>query len=80
MNWKAVKVQPGGKLFKVHNFTYMVKGVTYRLEVDEYHNGICTGHGEHSTDKNSLIESVSANSTEECLSLLIERVGSRLGQ
>ena len=79
MNWKLVKNHAGGKLFKVHNFTYMVKGVTYHLEVDEYHDGICAGHGEHSTDKNSFVESVSAKSTEECLNLLLDRIASRLG-
>lgn len=78
MNWKAVKVQPGGKLFKVHNFTYMIKGVTYHLEVDEFHDGTCTGHGEHSTDKNSFVESVNAKSLEEGLNLLIERIGARI--
>lgn len=80
MNWKAIKVHPGGKLFKVHNFTYMVKGVTYHLEVDEYNDGTCTGHGEHSTDKNTFVESVNGKSIEECLGLLVDRIGSRLGQ
>ena len=78
MNWKSVKVQSGGKLFKVHNFTYMVKGVTYHLEVDEFNDGACTGHGEHSTDKNSFVESVNGPSVEDCLNLLIERISARL--
>lgn len=79
MNWKAVKVAGGAKLFKVHNFTYMVKGVTYHLEVDEFHDGSCTGHGEHSTDKNSFVESVNAKSVEDCLNLLVERIAARVG-
>jgi hypothetical protein len=77
MNWKLVKCRPGGKIFKVHNFSYMIKGATYHLEVDEFHDGNCTGHGEHSTDKNSFVESVNATSVEGCLNLLIEKVSAR---
>lgn len=80
MNWKTVKVHSGGKLFKVHNFSYMIKGATFHLEVDEFHDGSCTGHGEHSTDKNSFVESVNGKTVEECLNSLIERIGSRIGQ
>lgn len=79
MNWKAIKVHSGAKLFRVHNFTYMVKGTTYNLEIDEYHDGSFTGHGEHSTDKNSFVESVTARSMEECMEQLLQRIGTRQG-
>lgn len=79
MNLKSVKVPAGGKLFKVHNFTYMSKGTTFHLEVDEFSDGACTGHGEHSTDKNSFIESVNGKSVEDCLNMLIERISARFG-
>jgi hypothetical protein len=78
MNWKSIKVHQGGKLFKVHNFTYMCKGSTFHLEVDEFHDGTCSGHGEHSTDKNSFVESVSGKSVEDCLNQLLDRIGTRL--
>lgn len=79
MNWKAIKVHNGAKLFKIHNFTYMVKGTTYALEIDEYYDGSFTGHGEHSTDKNSFVESVTAKSMEECMEQLLQRIGARQG-
>lgn len=79
MNWKAIKVHSGAKLFKVHNFTYMVKGSTYHLEIDEYQDGSFTGHGEHSTDKNSFVESVTAKTIEDCMEQLLQRIGARQG-
>jgi hypothetical protein len=79
MSWKDIKVHSGGKLFQVHNFTYMVKGATYLLEIDEFSDGSCTGHGEHSSDRNSFVESVSGKSVEDCLANLISRIGQRLG-
>jgi hypothetical protein len=79
MSWKDIKVHSGGKLFKVHNFTYMVKGSTYLLEVDEFADGTFTGHGEHSSDRNSFVESVSGKSVDECLNLMVTRIGQRLG-
>ena len=77
MEWKKVKVPAGSKLFRNHRFTYMHKGINYRLEVDEFSDGACTGHGVHSTDKNSVIESVSAPSMEQCMQLLISKIESR---
>lgn len=70
MDWKKTKIPEGAKIFKVHNFTYMHKGVTYHFEVDEFADGTFTGHGEHSTDKNTVLASVSGRSLEECLSAL----------
>ncbi|MBM4251307.1 MAG: hypothetical protein FJ146_05010 [Deltaproteobacteria bacterium] len=74
MNWKAVVRPEGSKLFKVHTFTYVYKGSNYHLEVDEFADGTCTGHGEHSTDKNTVLASVSANNIEGCLSALIKNI------
>jgi hypothetical protein len=79
MSWKDIKLHSGGKLFKVHNFTYMIKGVTYQLEIDEFIDGTFTGHGEHSTDRNSFVESVSGKSVDDCLTHLVARIGQRLG-
>jgi hypothetical protein len=75
MTWKSVPLPSGSKLFKSHNFTYMKGGTTFILEVDEFADGSCSGHGEHSTDKSSLVQSVSGSSVEECLKNLIENIG-----
>ena len=77
MEWKSAKVPSNSKLFKVHRFTYMHKGVNYLLEIDEFSDGSCTGHGEHSTDRNFVIESVSGDSIKESLDALIEKIASR---
>ncbi len=77
MEWKNIKIPSGAKLFKAHTFTFMMKGNTYHLEVDEFSDGSFTGHGEHSSDRNSFVESVSGRSVNECLSALIERIQSR---
>lgn len=77
MEWKATKLPAGSKLFKVHNFNFILKGVNFNLEVDEFSDGTFTGHGEHSTDQNYFIESVSAKSLSDCLSELISRIQSR---
>lgn len=74
MDFKKVVIPEGGKLFKIHNFTFMFKGTNYNLEIDEYNDGTCTGHGEHSTDKSSVLESVSGKSIEECLNALIKKI------
>lgn len=74
MNWKKVSIPDGAKLFKVHNFTFMLKGSTYHLEVDEFHDGTFTGHGEHSTDKSSVLASVTGKSVEDCVAALIAGV------
>ncbi len=78
MSWKKIVVQPGGKLFKMHQFTYMVKGVTYQLEVDEFADSSFTGHGQHATDRNNTVESVNGKSIDECLTLLVAKIGQRL--
>ena len=74
MDWKKTKVPEGAKLFKVHNFTYMIKGTNFHLEIDEFSDGTFTGHGEHSTDKNTVLESVSGKNIDECLGLLIKSI------
>ncbi|MCX6116160.1 MAG: hypothetical protein NT027_01355 [Proteobacteria bacterium] len=78
MDWKKVVIQSGGKLFQAHNFTYIAKGTTFNIEVDVYHDGSCTAHGEQSTDKNLVIESVSGKSVEDCLSSIIAKINQRL--
>jgi len=72
--WKNANVGTGCKLFKVHNFTYMDSGTIYHLEIDEFADGSFTGHGEHSTDKSNIIESVNGSSMEECLNGLISKI------
>lgn len=72
--WNKIKLPEGARLFKVHHFTYMWKGATYLFEVDEFADGSFTGHGEHSTDKSRVLESVSGKSPEECLSALLKNV------
>jgi hypothetical protein len=74
MNWKALKLPEGGKLFMVHTFTYMHKGTTYHFEVDEYGDGTFSGHGEHSTDKSSVLASVSGKSLEEAVNALVASI------
>jgi hypothetical protein len=78
MNWKSIKVQPGAKIFLAHNFTYMIKSAIFNIEVDEYQDGSFTAHGERSTDKNFVIESVSARSLEECLNSMIDKINARM--
>lgn len=77
-SWKSIKLPNGSKLFKVHHFTFMFKGVNYALEVDEYTDGLCSGHGEHSTDKNFFIESVSGDSITKCLAELVTKIQNRV--
>lgn len=72
MDWKKLNIPDGAKLFKVHNFTYMLKGTTFHLEVDEFADGTFSGHGEHSTDKNTVLASVSGKTLEECVASLIK--------
>jgi hypothetical protein len=74
MNWKKVSLPDGSKLFKAHSFTYMHRGITYRLDVEEFADGSFTGHGEHSTDKSSVLESISGTSLEDCLNALIKKI------
>lgn len=75
-DWKQANIG-AGKLFKVHNFTYMFKGTTYHIEIDEFANGTYSGHGEHSTDKSSVLESVSGTSAKDCLDALIKKIETR---
>ncbi len=77
MDWKKVKTPSGSKLFLVHNFTFMHSGTTYTLEIDEFADGICTGHGEQANDKAQIISSISGKSVGECLEGLIQKIQSR---
>ena len=77
MEWKNVKVPSGSKLFKAHNFTFMNKGHSWRLAVDEFSDGTFSGHGEHATDRNTFVESVSGRELTDCLNALIERIQNR---
>ncbi len=77
MNWKNIEVPKGSKLFKLHRFTYIHKGVHYAIEVDEYADGVSTAHGEHATDRNYVLESVSANTTDECLQQMLKNIEMR---
>jgi len=77
MNWKTIKIPEGSKLFRIHKFTYMHQGVNYLLEINEMGEGKWIGHGEHSTDQNSVIPSVNGASLEDCLNQLISKIDSR---
>lgn len=74
MNWKKIQLPEGSKLFMVHNFTYMHKGTNYHLEISEFADGSFAGHGEHSTDKSSVLASVSGASIEDCVQNLIKSI------
>lgn len=78
MDWKSAKIPQGGKLYKVHAFNFMYKGNNYHLQIDEYADGQFTGHGEHSADKNFVIESVSGSSINQCLTGLLAKIESRV--
>ena len=77
MDWGSIILPSGCKLFKVHTFNYIHQGVNYLLEVDEYSDGSFSGHGEHSTDQNNVVESVSGKNIDECLNALIKKIESR---
>jgi hypothetical protein len=77
MDWKSAKLPAGGKLFKVYNFNFLYQGVNYLLEVDEYADGAFSGHAEHATDHNYVIESVSGKSVADCISGLCSRIEAR---
>ena len=74
MSWKNVTLPSGAKMFQVLNFTYMHKGTTYHLEIDEFADGTWSGHGEHSTDKSSVLPSVSGSSLQDCLDALVKTI------
>ncbi len=78
MDWNAIKVPEGAKLFKVHNYNYMFKGTNYLIELNEYSDSKWVGHGEHATDKNSVVPTVSGSSKEECLNLLVASINQRI--
>ena len=65
MNWNKVTVPDGAKLFQIHDFAFMYKGNTYKLEVDAFADGTFTGH---------VLASVSGKSVEECLNALIKHI------
>ncbi len=72
MDWDKIKLPANHKVFKVHHFTYLASGSTYKIEVDEGPGGLYTGHGEHSTDPSQQLKSVSGSSIEECLQKLVD--------
>ena len=73
-DWKTLSLPKGAKLLKSHTFSYMFRGDTFELEVDEYSNGDYFGHGEHATDESSVIESVTGDSVKNCLENLIKEI------
>ena len=77
MEWKAVKIPDGSKLFKIHRFNYLHLGVNYLLELNEIGSDTWIGHGEHATDQSSVIPSVNGNSEADCLNKLIDRIHRR---
>ena len=77
MDWKAIQIPDGSKLFRIHKFTYMHQGVNYLFELNEMGDGKWIGHGEHATDQNSMIPSVNGSSLEECINQLILNVKNR---
>lgn len=77
MSWSSISLPHGSKLFRVHSFTFLHNGSNYTIEVDEFTDGTCSGHGEHSTDKSLQIESVTGRSIEECLNSLIKKIENR---
>ncbi len=77
MEWKNLTLPAGAKLFKMHHFTFIHKGSNYSLEIDEYLDGHFAGYGEHSTDKNFYVESVSGKTLPECLDGLVKKIVGR---
>lgn len=77
MDWKHISLPHGSKLIKLHNFTFMLGGHSYIIEIDEFNDGSYAAHGEHSTDKNFVIESVSGSSLEGCLEAIIKKIEER---
>jgi hypothetical protein len=55
----------------------MHQGVNYLFEVNELGDGSWIGHGEHSTDQNSMVPSVNGSSLEDCVNQLIGIIESR---
>ena len=79
MDWKKIALPSGAKLFKMHHFTFVHKGSNYSLEIDEYLDGLYAGYGEHTTDKNFYVESVSGKTFNECLDSLVKKIVGREG-
>ena len=77
MDWKSLSLPEGSRLNRVHQFTFMLKGQTYQFEIDELSDGSFSGHGEHSSDKNFVLSSVSGSSVSDCVNQLIKDVTSR---
>lgn len=77
MDWKAVRIPEGSKLFRIHRFNFLHQGVNYLLEINELGPTIWVGHGEHATDQSSVIPSVTGSSMEDCISKLIEKINKR---
>lgn len=73
-SWKDTKLPSGSQLIQIHSYTFIHGGKTYSIEIDEYSTGPFTGHAEGATDKSLVIESVTGNTQQECLELLIQKI------
>ena len=74
MNWANIKLPDGCKLFRIHKFSYMSKGINYVFEINEVSENSFIGYGEQATDSNSVLETVNGDSIESCLNGLIANV------
>ena len=77
MDWKALKIPEGSKLFKIHRFNLLHGGTNYMLEINELGPANWVGHGEQATDQNNVVPSVNGSSLEDCLNKIIERISKR---
>ena len=77
MDWSAVSLPSGSKLFRVHYFTFLHAGSNYVIEVNEFADGTFSGHGEHANDKNLQIEPVNGKNVEECLNGIVKKIENR---
>lgn len=77
MDWNAMKIPDGSKLFRIHRFTFLHQGVNYLLEINELGKAMWIGHGEHATDQSSVIPTVNGSTLEETLNKLISQVVKR---
>ncbi|MCX6127949.1 MAG: hypothetical protein NTX25_02655 [Proteobacteria bacterium] len=77
MDWKAIKVPDGSKLFKIHRYNYLHQGINFLFEINELGDNMWIGHGEHATDQSSVIPTVNGATLEDCLNKLISLVNKR---
>ncbi len=77
MDWKKLKIPGSHRLFRVHQFMYMIEAISYQFEINEFFDGSFTGHGVHSTDDSNQLKSVTRHSMEECLQALIDQAAKK---